>query len=53
MNIKTFQQLADVLTLMRRAQKEAKRFPSRDRVATAKHWESVVDEFLQGVGKKA
>ncbi|MDR2184988.1 MAG: hypothetical protein LBO80_04895 [Treponema sp.] len=53
MNIKTFQQLAGVLTLMRRAQKEAKRFPSKDRIAAAKYWESVVDGFLQGVGKKA
>jgi hypothetical protein len=50
--IKTPQQLADVLVLMRKSQKEAERFHSRDRVKTAKYWEGVVDGFLEELGKK-
>jgi hypothetical protein len=50
--IKTPQQLADVLALMRKSQKEAERFHSKDRVNTAKYWESVVDEFLEDLGIK-
>jgi hypothetical protein len=48
--IKTLRQLVSVLGLMRKSQKEAARFPSKDRTATAKHWETVLDEFLAGRG---
>jgi hypothetical protein len=51
MKIKTLKQLVDILALTRKSQKEAARFPSKDRAATAKHWESVVDEFLHDAGK--
>ncbi|MDR1240015.1 MAG: hypothetical protein LBK27_07865 [Treponema sp.] len=52
MKIKTLKQLVAVLELLRKSQKEAARFPSKDRAATAKHWESVVDEFLGGAVKR-
>jgi hypothetical protein len=52
MKIKTLKQLIAVLELLRKSQKEAKRFPSRDRVATARHWEGIVDEFLDGAVKQ-
>jgi hypothetical protein len=50
--IKTPRQLADVLAIMRKSQKEAERLPSKDRVKTAKYWEGVVDGFLGELGKK-
>jgi hypothetical protein len=43
--------LNDVLLLMRRAQKEAKRFPGKGNVATARYWEGVVDEYLESEQK--
>jgi hypothetical protein len=45
-NIKSERHLNDVLLLMRRAQKEAKRFPGKGNAATAKYWEGIVDQYL-------
>jgi len=44
--IKSEAHLNDVLSLMRRAQKERKRFPSKGNKATAEYWEGVVDQYL-------
>jgi hypothetical protein len=49
--IKSQAHLDDVLLLMRTAQKEAKRFPSKDRAATARYWEEIIDGYLAGGGK--
>ncbi|MDR2020667.1 MAG: hypothetical protein LBQ14_07895 [Treponema sp.] len=50
--IKSELHLNEVLTLMRKAQKEAKRFPSKDNVATARYWEGVVDGYLASAEKE-
>jgi hypothetical protein len=47
MPIKSEKHLNDVLLLMRRAQKEAKRFPRKGNVATAAYWEGIVDQYLE------
>ena len=49
--IKNQAHLDDVLRLMRGAQKEAKRFASKDRLASAQYWESVIDGYLDQGGK--
>jgi hypothetical protein len=51
MNIKSEKHLNDVLLLMRRAQKEAKRFPSKDNKKTAEYWEGIVDRYLESEQK--
>jgi hypothetical protein len=44
--IKNQADLDSVLRLIRTARKEARRFASKDRAATAKYWESVIDGYL-------
>ena len=50
--IKSELHLNDVLTLMRRSEKEARRFPSKDNVATCRYWERVVDRYLEGAERE-
>jgi hypothetical protein len=44
--IKSELHLNAVLTLMRKAQKEARRLPSKGNAATARYWEGIVDQYL-------
>ena len=50
--IKSELHLNEVLTLMRRSQKEARRFPSKDNVATCRYWEGIVDRYLEGAERE-
>jgi hypothetical protein len=51
MKIKSEMHLNSVLALMRKAQKEAKRFPSKGNIATAKYWEGIIDRYLESAEK--
>jgi hypothetical protein len=51
MVIKSQLQLNSVIYLMRKAQKEAKRFPSKGNIATARYWEDIIDLYLESSEK--
>jgi hypothetical protein len=51
MPIKSELHLNSILALMRKAQKESKRFPSKGNLATAKYWEDIIDQYLVSAEK--
>jgi hypothetical protein len=51
MPIRSELHLNSVIALMRTAQKESKRFPSKGNLATAKYWEDIIDQYLVSAEK--
>ena len=51
MPIKSEMHLNSVLKLMRKAQQESKRFPSKGNLATARYWEDIIDQYLVSAAK--